>query len=204
MKVFPFFVLLFLFATTLIAQEGRPRYSILYSLNQSNNTNSQNGDFTPGIGHSILAKMEFGKKANLKYSIGFGYLQAQTVFKDYTGLHPYLDEERHYRLDYLVLPIGINFKLGSFYIHPEIAPSYNFNESIKSFFLDSEMERTGEIYRDYRNSRSFDVDFASFLALGYEYQIGNIHALTAIKGFLAFNSHFLHTYGVGIEVGIKI
>ena len=204
MKAFPFIVLLFLFETNVFAQEGHPRYSILYSLSQSNMTNSYGGKFTPGLSSSIMAKMEFGKKTNLKYSIGFGYLQPHTVFKDYTGVHNYLDEERHYRLDYLVLPVGINIKLGSFYIHPEFAPSYNFNISTKSFIVDAEMERTGEVYRDEKESRSFDVDYAAFLALGYEYKIGNIHFLSAIKGFLALNSHFIDTYGVGLEVGIKI
>ena len=203
MKVFKIIVLLFLLYSNFYAQENHPRYSILYALHQSNNTNSQSGKFTPGLCSSIFAKMEFGKKPNLKYSVGFGYLQSHTVFKDYTGLAPYLDEERHYHLDYLTLPIGVNIKVGDFYIHPEIGFTYNFGLSIKSYIIDADMERTGEVYRDEELSVYYKKSFANFLALGYAINIGKIQLLTALKGFIAFNPRFINTYGVGLETGFR-
>jgi hypothetical protein len=120
---------------------------------------------------------------------------------DYTT---YEKIEQHINVDFVAIPAGIKFKFGSFYIHPEIAATYNYRLTINSYLLDSEMNPLDEPYDQYKSDRAFEVLFASLMSMGYEVNVGSLTFLTGLKGYFAFNNNYVNTFGAGLMVGLKI
>jgi len=197
-------ILVFLFSNSIYAQSNRVHYTLDYSLSRSAEAETDYDSFEPSLGHSIFARAELGKKQHVKYTVGLGYLQSNIIFRDYSFMVNYKDEERHYFTNYFVIPAGIKFAFGSFYIHPEIGGSYNFSIHTKSYLTDPEMNRLDGIYSESHLPRSFKINFTSLLTLGYEFKIGSITMLSGINGYLALNPRFINTYGIGLLVGVKI
>ena len=197
-------ILFFLFSNSIFAQSDHIQYSIEYCLSRTANTDNIGGNFEPALGTSILARVGLGRKQNLKYTIGLGYLESHIIFRDITGMQSYRDEERYYYIKHFIIPAGIKFILGSFYIHPEIGGSYNYSIKSKSYLVDSEMNRLDGIYSEYKSSNPFEINFTSLLTLGYEFKIGSIVMISGVSGYLALNPDFLNTYGIGLLIGLRI
>ena len=197
-------ILIILFSNSIYAQSDGVHYTLDFCLSRNANADNVAGSFEPAWGKSIFARAELGKKKNLKYTVGLGYLQSHILHRDYTGMEGFKDVEAHYYINSFVIPAGIKFDVGSFYIHPEIGGSYNYSIHVKSYLVDSEMNRLEGIYSESHYSNTFEVGLTGLLTIGYEFKIGTIMMLAGVNGYLAYNPDFEHTYGIGLLVGVKI
>ena len=85
-----------------------------------------------------------------------------------------------------------------------MAANFNFRNTIKSYFLDSEMKPLDEPYAYDARHPTIEVQFASLMSIGYEFKVGSLSLLTGVKGYFAFNDNFVNTFGAGLMVGLKL
>ncbi len=190
--------------STLFSQADRTRYTLAYSLHLSDAAGSGPGRyFDPALAQSVFVTAELSTKRSSRFTIGAGFLQSRMKHSD---LHhnTYENIEQHINVDFVSIPAGIKFRFGSFYIHPELAVTYNYRLTINSYFLDSEMNPLHESYDQFKSDRSFEVLFASLMSLGHEIKVGTITVMTGVKGYFAFNNNYVNTFGVGLMAGVKI
>lgn len=196
-----FFLLLI---CTVFGQRDPTRYTIDYSLNQSNRFDNEGHYFEAALSHNVFIKTELASARSSRFTLGMGFLRSHIIGRDYSGQNGYKDQEIHSYIDYLVFPGGIKFSFGSLYIHPEIAATYNYSLTFNSFLVDENMNRIDGSENHYSSQRYFEVLFASLMTIGYEIKIGSISVLTGTKGYLAFNNNYVNTFGIGLMVGLKI
>ncbi len=204
MTFFRILIALFIFTHFAHGQIDSARYSLTYALSRTAVTNNAGGGFEGALASSIFAHYEMATKKKWRPTLGVGYQQSHVIFRDYSGMQAYKDEERHYYLNYLDLLTGIKFSFGSVYVHPEIGVSYNPTIRTKSYLVDPDMDRVNGIYYNDKISKPFDPYLASAMAVGYEFKASSFALLVALRGYLAFNPGFFNTYGIGLMVGLKI
>ncbi len=198
-------IIAFLFATHSIgAQSDRSKFSLTYSLSRSSKTNLAGGNLDAGLSSSIFSHYEFGERKSRKYSIGLGWLESHFIYRDHSGMQAHRDVEHHYLIKFIVIPAGIKFFIGSFYLHPEVGASHNYGLVIKSHLVDTEMNITNKNHSEYRYSRRFELLLFNAFTVGYEIKTPSFILLTAVKSYVAFNPSSLNTYGVGLMAGLKI
>lgn len=202
-----YFSLLFLFVACCVFGQGdRTRYTIDYSMHLSDAAaHGPREYFESGLAHNAFIKVELASRRTSRFTIGAGFLQSKLI-SNYFDPHPSPAEyiESHHYIDFLVIPVGIKCTFGSFYLHPEIAASYNYRTLTNSYLLDSEMNRPNEPFDIDLNQSPFEVLFASLMTIGFEIKAGSISVLTGAKGYFAFSDYFVNTFGVGLMVGLKI
>ena len=201
----PHLTLLFLFVScTLYSQADRTRYTLAYSLHLSDVAGEgSKGYFDPGLGQSVFATAELSTKRSSRFTIGAGFLQSRMKHSDYHYItHDTI--EQHMTNEFFVIPLGVKFNFGSFYIHPEVGANFNYRNSIKSHFLDSEMNPFDKPYDDYVWSPPIGVHFASLMSIGYEIKVGKMTFMTGVKGYFAFNNYYVNTFGAGLMIGLKL
>lgn len=197
--------LLFLFvACILFAQTERTRYTLAYSLHLSDAAGSGPGSyFDPALAQSVFVIAELSSKRSSRFTIGAGFLQSRLHHSD-RHYPTYENIEQHININYVAIPAGIKFRYGSFYVHPEVAANFNYRNTTKFYFLDSEMNPLDEPYDQYTRNPPIEVHFASLMSMGYEIKAGSITFLTGVKGYFAFTNSYVNTFGAGLMVGIKI
>ena len=199
------FTILFLLITGYLCGQGdRTRYTLDYSLSRTDAAgNGPAQYFDPGLAHNIFIKTELSTKRTSRFTIGAGFLQSKIIsnyFDHNTGEY----FEYHHSISYIVIPAGIKSTFGSFYIHPEIAAAYNYSILTNSYLLDSEMNRPKEPFDSNNSHRSFEVQFASLMNIGFEIKTRSMTVLTGAKGYFAYNNNYVNTFGIGLMVGLKI
>ena len=199
------FILPFLLITfSLYSQSDRTRWSIEYSLNQTANIDNVGGNFEPELASSLFGRAELPRKKSSRFTVGVGILQTRVIYRDYSGNQPFKDEERHYQFDYLLIPVGIKFNFGKFYVHPEIGAGYNYQFKIKTYHVDSEINVVDGPFIEDMTPEKFEIRFSTLMSMGYEIKVGTITVLTGVKGFIFFEPDFITTYGIGLMVGVKM
>jgi hypothetical protein len=199
------FTLLFLLSSIfLYSQSDRIQYSIEYSLSQTTNIDNVGGKFEPELASALFARVELARKKSSRFTAGVGFLQTRILDRDYSGNQPFKDEERHYQFDYLLVPVGIKFNFGPFYIHPEIGAGYNYQFKIKTYHVDSEMNVINGPFIKDKTPEKFEIRFSTLMSLGYEINVGTVAILTGVKGYIFFEPDFITTYGIGLMMGVKI
>ncbi len=201
------FTLLFLFfACYVFGQTDHTRYTIDFSVHLSDAAvHGPREYFDSGLAHNAFIKVELTSKRSSRFTIGAGFLQSKLI-SNYFDPHPSPGEyiESHHYIDFLVIPIGIKCTFGSFFLHPEIAASYNYRTITNLYLLDSEMNRPNEPFDIDLNQIPFEVLFASLMTIGFEIKVGSIYVLTGARGYFALNGGNGDTFGVGLMVGLKI
>ena len=201
------FTLLFLFVACCVFGQGdRTRYTIDYSMHLSDAAaHGPREYFESGLAFNAFITVELASRRTSRFTIGAGFLQSKLI-SNYFDPHPSPAEyiESHHYIDFLVIPVGIKCTFGSFFLHPEIAATYNYRTLTNSYLLDSEMNRPNEPFDIDLNQIPFEVLFASLMTIGFEIKVGSMSVLTGARGYFTLNGGDGDTFGVGLMVGLKI
>ena len=213
MKTLLLSILLISIDISLNAQTNRFHFGIEYSPNFSNVTDLRN-DINYGyrISHNIFLKTEYSLTKRFDITAGFGYLNTREFSSLSFGGQ--LDIERVdviYNTNYLALPLGLKYNFGSFYIQPEVAIAYNFdNTDLQRSYASS--GATGKTrWKDDINTR-YNHQFTApcFLTLGHKIDLKYGSILFGVKGYYSLNKigsdygiRGKHYYGFGVMTGLR-
>lgn len=203
MKIF-FAFLFFFVANGLFGQTDRTRYSLQYSLNRADATGYGPAQyFDPGVSHNIFMIAELASRRTSRFTIGAGFLHTKLIssYMDYSTNET---TEEHSNNHYWVIPGGVKFSFGSFFIHPEIAATYNYCCVTNLYAVDVDMNIADEPYEIRKRQASLEILFASFMTIGYEIKLGSSKILTGLKGYYTPSNLYVNTFGIGVMVGVKI
>jgi len=193
--------LFLLIGLNIFGQADHTRYTIEYSLHYSGALELKT--IESSLAHSVFAKVELASKRTWRISFGIAFIQPRIILRDHSGQQPYRDHEFHYQYNYLVIPAGIKFNLGSFYLHPEIGNIFYQTLLIKTYVVDEEMNKINGPSKDHYSTGQFEFKLATLMTIGYEVKVGSVNLLTGIKGYFAFPGS-INTYGIGLVLGVKI
>lgn len=163
------------------------------------------------LGHNAFIKGDYRLNKHFSLTLGIGYLNTKQ------GGNLFLNGQQDISLiqkrlshDYLVIPVGIKYKLGPFFIHPEIGLAWKLGTFVRqtSFLTDgSIIEQTyKEVYTTDPYSK---ITTPMFLTIGTEMDFKGFSLLLGVKGYHSMsdisNLGFFpsHYYGAGMVAGIK-
>jgi hypothetical protein len=216
MKSILFLLTLFV-STALFGQSGRFNFSAEYSPNFSNVTGPvyiytgyfKNQGFR--LAHNAFLKSGFRLNKNLDITAGLGYLNAREY--DLLLLDGQLDIENIESVrthHYLSVPVGLRYRIGSFYVHPEMGIAINFdNTTQQTSYLTNGISVRQRHQDDFNNRYNNKITLPVYFTVGHEFDLGYCSMLLGLKGYYSLNKiadiglQARHYYGVGIVTGLK-
>jgi hypothetical protein len=208
--IFILIVLFISFNHNLCAQENAFILSLDYSLNFSAITDEIVSEDAK-LSHNAFAKIEYSLSENLSLVSGLGFLNTGTVIE--SNLGGTLGIEKFTivsNYNYIIIPIGIKYYFGKFFLAPEIGFGILVHEMEKLTreYSDGSKEtekRKGEFYSGEINQFSIPL----ILSIGRNFNIKNFDFYLGFKGFYSLtevvknvprNNHY---FGLGLLIGAK-
>lgn len=201
---------LFFFALKLNGQERKLSIGVEYSPNISSIENATPENESK-ISYQSILRFEFTLKKNLLLTTGVGYLN--TGDKKETQVDGQFDIDKiafNFNYNYIVMPIGLKYYRGSFFLQPELGIAYNLSNERRNkvTFVNGDIQSFKEDINDEVFSK---ITIPSSLIIGYEYALGSIKLLLGIKGYYSLTKlikermlfETKNYYGFGIMTGIK-
>ena len=171
------------------------------------------------IGHNIFLKADFKLFENLFLTTGVGLLNTTehaSIFLNGTsalGL-PDVNKIESYRYhNFLVVPIGLKYKIGTFFINPEIAIGFKLSRpsfQITHLADGSVVKNRYNISQDLWGYKNLTVPL--MLTVGKEIPMGPVKLLLGAKGYYSLtklkydmprSQPSSHYFGFGIMAGVK-
>lgn len=213
----PIILLSLLLAAPIIldAQMGRFNIGLEYSYAFSRVTEPRFHPFnTRGFYPSgnIFIKGDYTIMKNMDITLGAGYLVTKEMDKLPFGLLPDTDLTEIYSThEYFVIPAGIKYHFGSFYIHPELGLAFqerHLIENISYTINQNSTQISGTIFESQLTTYN-RITIPVFLTIGNEIDLGKIKLLLGIKSYYSMNSIYTvplrpsRYYGFGVMAGVS-
>ena len=211
MKIILFISCFTILIHTVTAQINKFTVGLEYSLSFSNVTSP----FTFSeerfmVSHNAFIKSGYVLKTNLQLTFGGGFLNTrQFRSSELVGPQDVKKIESYRNHNYFVVPVGLQYNFGSFYINPEVGIGIDMGHPVKqvTYFNDgSIIELHGRIIFFQNNEITFPV----FLNFGNEFDLGNWKILLGAKAYYSLSKISTgpmslpeHYYGFGIVTGVK-
>ena len=134
------------------------------------------------LGHSGFFKADFAIAKNLELTGGLGYLNARNTITSHVfqfgegGSHLLLTHH------YLMIPLGLKYSIGSFFIQPEIGFGYNIGNTTIQRSIGVGGNNKVKWNDPFNNDDNYKFTSTLFLTIGQEVQIGKTTVLYGIKG----------------------
>ena len=163
------------------------------------------------LAHNAFFKTEFKISHNISLTTGLGYLNARSFDRIMLGSFMDISVIESVRTHhYVVLPIGLKYNIGSFFIYPEIGLAYNLNNTTQqTTFLTNGTLHQQRFDDEFNNRDNNDFTFPLFLTIGNEFKIGSYSLLVGLKGYYSLNKvaneglRANRYYGFGLVTGLK-
>jgi hypothetical protein len=195
------------------------RFSI--GLEYSPNFNNSTGPALVSYNEFRLAQNAFllGQyrlTGNLYATAGFGYLEAREFLA--SNLPPsQLDLfriESHIYHHYIVTPVGLEYKFGSFFVRPEIGMGWNVsNTSCNTYYegTPANYSISTQNYKDEENIHNINaMTYPLFFSIGHEFHLRSCTLIFSVKSYYSLNSigstyvESGHYYGFGMSLGVRM
>jgi len=213
-------ILTILFAITssvMFGQENRFSIGLEYSPNFSNTTTPyylEDNGFR--IAHNAFLLAEYRLVGHLHVTAGFGYLES----REFQALNIPDNQFEFFRIEshlfhhYIVAPVGLEYKFGSFYLRPEIGIGWN----VSNTSLDTYYEGTPSSYsivtqknKDEDNIRGVNtMTYPLFFSFGHEIDLQSCTLILGVKSYYSLNEIGRrygisgHSYGFGVSFGVRM
>jgi len=215
MKSSIFIILLTVFAIQL---SGQKKFSVGFELSMgiSEATGTRfglpkNEGFQ--IGRNAFLRGGCRIRKNMDLTLGLGYLVAREHELSFFGIpNADVDFTEFFRShQYIVIPAGMQYHFGSFYLNPEFGIAFSTEHLVSQFDY---MLRDNGLSISGTEGQSPDflyrkVSLPIFLNFGSEIDVKSVKIVIGVKGYYSLNtlSEFFfpsdHYYGVGIVTGVK-
>lgn len=197
---------------SLSGQEKKFTFGFEYSPSFSNVTTTHpvlDGGFR--IGHNIFLKGSLKVRKDLEVTMGVGFLNTRE--NDENNLEGWMNIERiHSRRhhNYLVVPAGLRYHIGSFYINPEIGIGYNVGRPVQQTFFFTD----GSVASENPGGPSEAISYKKlsaplFLSFGNEFDLNGLKIMIGAKAYYSLTGlqrfHFIpnNYYGFGLVTGVR-
>jgi hypothetical protein len=217
-------ILTILFAiayTAVYGQDNRFSIGLEYSPNFVNSTGpdyfngSSENEFRLAQNAFLLAQYRLA--GNLHVSAGFGYLETREFHSfDVPPSNQYdlYKIESHLFHHYLVAPVGLEYKFGSFYVRPEIGIGWNVsNTSLDTYYIGSPSAGGSgtQKHKDENNIHNINsMTYPLMFSFGHEAKLKSCTLILGVKSYYSLNSigstyrESGHYYGFGVSFGVRM
>jgi hypothetical protein len=214
-------ILTILFATTfsvMFGQSNRFGIGLEYSPNFCNTTipyyEHDNG-FRIAQNAFLLAQYQL--IGQLHVTAGIGYLEAR-VFQSADvppgNQYDLYKIESHVFHHYMVVPVGLEYKFGSFFLRPEIGIGWLLgNTSLDTYYTGSPSDGSSftQKNKDPDNHRDIDpMTYPLMLSFGHEVNLKSCTLILGVKSYYSLNAignrytESGHYYGFGVSLGVRM
>lgn len=219
MKAYYLILLFTCFTLSLAAQDRKFNVGLDMSLSLSATTRKfgNAADYGMRFSQNLFVKSGYYVTRNMEVTAGFGLLTTRQF--EAIEFIPDIDRiELDHSHRYLVIPFGIKYHFGSFYVHPEIGIGADAGHPTRQYTFTTTMGPTfnlnSVIVQQFNASDHFfgyrDYSLPLFLTLGSEFDLGVVSMILGVKGYYSLStlkeSQFgppEHYYGVGVVTGVK-
>lgn len=197
--------------TLLSGQQGRFSATAEYSMNWSKISNEL-ADAQYKISHNGFLKANYDLSSHIALSAGIGILNTGEQYNEEVVGSPELERILYIdNYNYLVFPVGSIFRLGSFYVHPEIGFGLNLSNRTKvrttyeDGTTDTELFDSALIFGDY-NKFTAPV----LLTIGHEFPVSSFTLVAGFRGYYSITQVYRdvsrngHYFGFGLYMGFRI
>jgi hypothetical protein len=214
MKSTLFVLTFFFYSIRLFSQLDKFDIGIEYSLGFSKVADGFNSFSNTGFhgAGNVFFKFDYPLSNKLDLTIGAGYLVTKEHQRLLFNFDPDDDfDERLLSHHYFVIPIGIKYRIGTFFINPEIGLALqdkHLGELSTFEFGPNSISSTRSSFQD-PNSLYHPITIPAFLSFGNEFDFGMVKVLFGIKSYFSLTSKsdvFERTgnyYGIGVMTGVK-
>ncbi len=209
------FLLLLLICST-VQLLGQRKFSASLELSAGISESTQPGfSFIPneGVqsGRNAFLKGGYNATSNLEITLGLGYMNINAVEYAFFASDEIDFTQTLISHRYIVVPAGLKYHFGSFYVNPEIGVAFSNDHLVsQSVFLinnhSSQVSGFGSESIDFGYNK---ITVPLFLNLGTEFDVKPVKILFGIKAYYSLNkmSDILtfsrNYYGVGLMTGVK-
>jgi len=200
--------------SAVLSQTNKFTFGLEYSPNFSNITQEHFQFYTGEVGglrfsNNIFLKGGYQLLPKLYATAGIGILETRELIT--VELSNYMEIAKaeadffHY---YIVVPVGITYHLGSFYINPEVGIGWNIDNRVEIQVYNTDGSQREDSDRRNRNGNT-NTTFPVLLSIGHEIKIDKVSILLGIKGYYSIKpqgENFYekwHYYGFGFVTGVR-
>jgi len=216
-------ILTILFATTFIVMYGqgnRFSFGLEYSPNFIKTTGPEfHKDNEFRLAQNVFLLGQYQLFGNLHATAGFGYLEArefQSIDIPPSNQFDLYKIESHLFHHYMVAPVGLEYKLGSFYLRPEIGVGWLMSTtSLDTYYTGSPSAGSSatQKHKDTDNWHNINsMTYPLFFSFGHEAKLKACTLILGVKSYYSLNSigdtHNYnssgHYYGFGVSLGVRM
>jgi hypothetical protein len=202
------FLLLGLFASA----QSKFSFGIEYFPSVTNVTHEVGNPYSTGLWPVSNYFLRAGYSLSPKFELtsGLGLLTAREF--NYFDANGQLDIETiksHRFQKYLVVPIGIKYQFGSFFINPDIGIGWNVSNQVKNEFVYTDGRVVSNKYED-KYSRIDKMTYPVSFGFGNSIQLKSCFVTMGVRGYYNLNqlttllgSYPGHYYGFGVFCGVS-